>query len=157
MAEIDLSVPFSIEGLRRALSDIRGQPLYLHPFPFQAALPKTCGIWLGTSVDDHIFFEQHTSRLHQEHIVLHEIGHMLFDHHTLGAESEVALALLSDLSPHLIKRFLTRANYDTWQEQEAEMFASIVRTEVERIGRSRPRGVPGRLATAFGASAPDGR
>lgn len=79
--QLTLPRPFSIDALCRELSRTRGRPLHLHALPDQAAGGNICGLWLATPTDDHIFYEQRTTQIHQEHIILHEIGHMLFDHH----------------------------------------------------------------------------
>ncbi|MCD9194700.1 hypothetical protein [Streptomyces albireticuli] len=79
--QLTLPRPFSIDALCRELSRTRDRPLHLHALPDQAADGNICGLWLATPTDDHIFYEQRTTQVHQEHIILHEIGHMLFDHH----------------------------------------------------------------------------
>ncbi|MFC5919079.1 hypothetical protein [Streptomyces pulveraceus] len=113
--------------------------------PTPIARTEACGLWLSTETDDHIFFETRTSPLHQEHIVLHEIGHLLFDHQMLGDGDHAGIgALLPDLSPRLVQRLLARTNYSTRQEQEAEMLASLIRTHAAARGRGRG---PQRCAT----------
>ncbi|UQI45537.1 hypothetical protein M1P56_14855 [Streptomyces sp. HU2014] len=79
--QLTLPRPFSIDALCEELSRSRDRPLHLHALPDQAADGNICGLWLATPTDDHIFYEQRTTQIHQEHIILHEIGHMLFDHH----------------------------------------------------------------------------
>nr|ADZ45348.1 putative regulator component [Streptomyces sp. NRRL 30471] len=110
-----------------------------------------CGLLLATSTDDHIFYEQRTGRLHQEHIVLHEIGHLLFDHRTINLSEDAGRSiLLPDLDPRLVQRLLARSNYDTQQEQEAELLASLIRTRVLRREPEAPSGVLGKLEAALG-------
>ncbi|MGW7411718.1 hypothetical protein [Streptomyces sp. NPDC054863] len=130
LEQLDPPDPFSLELLCRALETSRGRALHLHPLPLQAATAGACGLWLATGDSDHIFFEQQTTRSHQEHIVLHAIGHMLFDHHSLEADEfgGFAAALLPDLSLKLVERLLGRTDYTTREEQEAEMFAGVLRT-----------------------------
>jgi hypothetical protein len=109
-----------------------------------AATAGVCGLWLATSAADHIFFEEQTTRSHQEHIVLHEIGHLVFDHHSVRSDDFGGLsALLSDLSPRLIERLLGRTDYTTREEQEAEMFASVLRTWQGRVGGADSAGAAG--------------
>ncbi|MEV5598087.1 hypothetical protein [Streptomyces sp. NPDC052496] len=111
--------------------------------PTHVAKIEACGLWLATDTDDHIFFEARTAPLHQEHIVLHEIGHLLFDHQMAADGRHGGLGtVLADLSPRLIQRLLARTNYSTRQEQEAEMLASLIRTHAAARGR-----VPQRCAT----------
>ncbi|MEU5087753.1 hypothetical protein [Streptomyces sp. NPDC021356] len=111
-------------------------------------------MWLATETGDHIFFETHTTPLHQEHIILHEIAHLLFDH---GSQASLAVDLthlFTDLSPATVRRLLGRTSYTTVQEQEAEMLASLIRTATERQGGSPPTGVLGNLEAALGVGGP---
>ncbi|MFD7663873.1 hypothetical protein [Streptomyces sp. NPDC059788] len=149
--QFDLPRSFSMDALCDSVSRQRGRPLYLHPLPDQAAAAGACGLWLATATDDHIFFERHTVRLHQEHIVLHEIGHMLFDHHAVDTRTGSAILpdLFLDLDPRLVRRLLARTNYSTRQEQEAEMLASLIRAGDHGPGRERD-GVLRNLGAALG-------
>ncbi|WP_374984791.1 hypothetical protein [Streptomyces fradiae] len=149
--QLVLPRPFSLEPLCAQLSASRGRPLHLHPLPIQAAAAGACGLWLATDTDDHIFYEQRTARPHQEHIVLHEIGHMLFGHHTVEAgPAGLPRGLLDDLSPRLVRRVLGRTDYSTRQEQEAEMLATLIRTGETAHGRCLPPDPYGKLHEALG-------
>ncbi|GAA2591591.1 hypothetical protein [Streptomyces axinellae] len=156
--QLSVPHPFAIDTLCQELSAQRQRPLHLHPLPQQTAQNSICGVWLATETDDHIFFEQRTSRVHQEHILLHEIGHMLFDHHGTDLDhGKVSQALLPDLSPQLVQRLLGRTSYTNRQEQEAEMLASLLRIRVSQSAARAPHGVLARLEAALGARATDGR
>ncbi|RLU79971.1 hypothetical protein CTZ27_36105 [Streptomyces griseocarneus] len=156
--QLSVPHPFTVDALCQELSARRRRPLHLHPLPQQAARNNICGMWLATETDDHIFFEQRTSRVHQEHILLHEIGHMLFDHHgTDLGHSEASQGLLPDLSPELVKRLLGRTSYTNRQEQEAEMLASLLRIRASHSAARAPHGVLDRLEAALGARAADER
>ena len=97
-----------------------------------------CGMWIATDTVDYIFHGRGTSPLHQQNIVLHEIGHMLCDH--TGRDAGIA-AMLSSLDPAMVKRVLARDRYSTPQEKEAELAAALI---LERAGW------PGAGATPFG-------
>ncbi|MEV7615478.1 hypothetical protein [Streptomyces sp. NPDC089799] len=159
LGQLDLPHPFAIETLCAHLSAYRGRPLHLHPLPDQAAVAGACGLWIATDTDDHIFYEQRTARSHREHIVLHEIGHMLLDHHATTGPALPGgpfAELFGDLSPRLVRRMLARANYSTRQEQEAEMLASLIRTGETGTGRHRrPMDAYGKLHAALGVSTDD--
>ncbi|WP_433724380.1 hypothetical protein ACQP2Y_03100 [Actinoplanes sp. CA-051413] len=45
-----------------------------------AGLP--CGLWISVETADYVFYDPETSQLHAEHIILHELGHMLSGHTT---------------------------------------------------------------------------
>lgn len=154
--QVQLPRPFSIASFRDHVAAHRGRPLHLHALPLEAATDGACGLWLATTADDHIFYEQHTSTLHQEHIVLHEFGHMVFDHHPVaeGADDGDTLrAVLPDLEPRLIGRLLGRTNYSTRQEREAELLASLLRTGADQPLRRERHGPLASLSAALGVEA----
>ncbi|MFE3071612.1 hypothetical protein [Streptomyces sp. NPDC059247] len=151
---VRLPQPFSIPTFREHVAEQRGRPLHLHPLPRDASRAGACGLWLATTTDDHIFYERHTSALHQEHIVLHEFGHMLFEHGPQAEETDDGDALrstfLPDLDPHMVGRILGRTNYSTRQEREAELLASMLRTGADQPHRHAPQGPLASLSAAIG-------
>jgi hypothetical protein len=139
---IRIPSPFNLDAFCAEVESRRGRPLIRRPVPgLNAAAP--CGLWIGTTAADHVFYDPGTSPLHAEHIVLHELAHILSGHS--GADGALA-QLFPDLDPATVSRVLGRVGYTTEQEREAEMMASLIR------GRSaRPPGTRfGRLADAFG-------
>ncbi|MER5963208.1 hypothetical protein [Streptomyces sp. NPDC002057] len=151
---VRLPQPFSIPSFREHVAEQRGRPLHLHPLPLDASTAGACGLWLATATDDHIFYEQHTSALHQEHIVLHEFGHMLFEHdpRSEGPDDDDTLrrTFLPDLDPRMVGRILGRTNYSTRQEREAELLASMLRTGADQPPRHRRQGPLASLSAAIG-------
>jgi len=93
---------------------------------------------------DYVFYEAETSQLHREHIILHELGHLLCEHQpTEVLDEEVVAQLLPDLNPAVVYRVLGRTTYTAIEEQEAEMLASLVRGRVEHdLRTARKLGVP---------------
>ncbi|MFB6849012.1 hypothetical protein ACFCXS_29745 [Streptomyces sp. NPDC056373] len=155
---LDLSRPVTLDELCRRLARHRDRPLHVHPLPTQPVAPGACGVWLATDTDDHIFVEPATSRLHQEHIILHEISHMLLEHDSTDLDpASAASALMPDLSPALVRQLLARTSYDTPQEQEAETLASLMwSTALHSSGpeRSTSEGPLGKLEKALGLDGP---
>ncbi|WP_328301817.1 hypothetical protein OG389_31005 [Streptomyces sp. NBC_00435] len=94
-----------------------------------------CGLWVGTASVDYVFYEAQTTPLHREHIVLHEIGHILFGHNSLEA-ADTGASGGADGTGAGIATVLGRTNYTTHQEREAEMLASMIRI---RTGSRGPR------------------
>jgi hypothetical protein len=123
--------PFSVPALIDAIAEQRGRALYLHPMDRVDGVPDMpCGMWVATDVADHIFFEQATSAFHQEHIILHELGHMICGH-TIGMldSADVNVDFPADSTaddPDVVASALRRASYNTRQEREAEMLASLL-------------------------------
>ncbi|MEV0374823.1 ImmA/IrrE family metallo-endopeptidase [Streptomyces sp. NPDC050636] len=113
------------------LSADRGRPIQLVPLPLGAETP--CGMWLATDAFDVIVVEADTSSLHQDHIIAHELAHMLCNH---GDSAEFETAMMRDLMPNLdprrVREMLGRTSYSTAEEQEAEIVASLI---LERVTR----------------------
>jgi hypothetical protein len=121
---LQLPDPFSVPALCDSISAQRGRTLYLHPLDKpEGVLDMPCGMWVATDVADHVFFEQQTSQFHQEHIILHELGHMICGHTIamLGDDFDP-----SETGGEVVQQALLRASYNTEQEQEAELVATLI-------------------------------
>jgi hypothetical protein len=92
-----------------------------------------------------------TSRLHQEHIVLHELAHIIFDHKALRSAADVQ-ALLPDLDPQMVTTVLARSPYTSEQEQQAEVLADLIAVRARRRHVPVAECVPwiGRAVDVFG-------
>jgi hypothetical protein len=147
-----IPVPFDLNVLLDLLEAARGRPIELIPFSGTAS-GKLCGIWVGTDRLDLIYYEEATSLLHQDHIILHEIGHMVCEHTgTAMSTDQVRSLLLTDVvrgqvdtvlgrGSHTAVRsrvdtVLGRGSYTAVQEQEAELVATLI---MERATRPAPR------------------
>ncbi|MCO5968343.1 hypothetical protein [Actinoallomurus soli] len=74
-----------------------------------------------------MLYTRSTSPLHQCHIVLHELGHLAFDHQEGGLEaSDLARLLAPNLDPSVVDRVFGRIAHATRAENEAETFADLV-------------------------------
>jgi hypothetical protein len=113
-------------------------------------------VWLETETEDFVFYESNTSRLHQDHIVLHEIGHIVRRHTATDLlPDSVFEGLFPDLDRSTVRRLLGRSSYSSRQEQEAETVAGILR-EASELGWIPPddNGSADRAASAFGVYDP---
>jgi hypothetical protein len=143
---------FSVDALCQVISAQRGRPLHVHPLdlPTSSGL-NACGMWIATDVADHVFVEHRTSRFHQEHIILHEIGHMLCDHVTEDLPAGLTEALRGgEVDSGLARQVLARTSYTTGQEKDAELVASLI---LERVARRHARALgdaDSRLGTILG-------
>ncbi|MCX5386238.1 ImmA/IrrE family metallo-endopeptidase [Streptomyces sp. NBC_00083] len=150
---VERSLPFDAVCAR--VEELRGRRLVLRELPEEAAQSGVCGLWLGTDTADYIFYEARTAPLHREHIVLHEIGHVLCDHRRDIAAGAGDLAGPPDgeLQPQLVKRLMARSSYTTREEQEAEMIASLIQSSGKP---SRLAGPLGRLGAFLGLTVTGG-
>ncbi|MFI6996262.1 hypothetical protein [Nocardia sp. NPDC050175] len=112
-----------------AVRTMRQRPIRLMPMELPADGP--CGLWIALALEDLIFYEADTTRTHRDHIILHEIAHMLCDHGSLGpVDEELGRILFPDLRVEFLRRVLARSGYDNDEEAQAEMLASML---AERI------------------------
>ncbi|MET9451139.1 regulator component [Streptomyces cinerochromogenes] len=145
----------SLDAVCARVEELRGRPLVLRELPEEAAATGACGLWLGTDNADYVFYEARTAPLHREHIILHEIGHVLCDHHRSITDDgdDLTDRLLEGLQPHLVRRVMARTSYTTTEEQEAEMIASLIQS----AGTAGPVAGPlGRLGAFLGVTADAG-
>ncbi|SFQ71254.1 hypothetical protein SAMN05421810_11434 [Amycolatopsis arida] len=143
----DLPRPWDVEVLCQELARNRSRPLLLHPvdipaFPF--------GMWYDDGVRDHVFYRSSASGYYRDHIVLHEICHMLAGH---GVPTEDVLADQVDAAvPGVSFRGASGRAYNNHEEELAETFAAMVL----RMARQRRPGsvsaVERRAEELFGAT-----
>lgn len=119
---LDLPPAGSVQELCATIAQRRQRPIRLLPTTF----PDTalCGLWIATESADYLVYEQATSELHQEHIILHELGHLLCGH-DLGGRLDGGL--FAALDAGAVRGMLGRTNYSTVEEREAELTASLIR------------------------------
>lgn len=106
--------------------------------------PDVMGMWVATDTMDLIMYEQSTTPPHQDHIILHELSHLLCDHFRDSLpDADHMRSLLPDLDPAMIRRMLGRAGYSADEEREAELLASIIAQRAARAAGS------GRMGSAL--------
>ncbi len=134
---IDLPVPFDARAFCDLLATRRGRPIVLCPVAIRGA---PSGAWMGGPSTDFIFYARDTSRLHQEHIILHEVSHLLCGHRpTRVTDGEWSQVLFAYLPPGTVQEVLYRAAYSAEEEREAELLASLI---LERTASTLPPGTP---------------
>ncbi|MFJ8313015.1 MULTISPECIES: ParH-like protein [unclassified Streptomyces] len=116
---MELPVPFDAFRLAETVARRRGRPIDLMPAAWQPGVP--CGLLVTAEVADYIVYAADTSPLHQQHILVHELSHLLCEH-----DGALSTGLVPHLSPELVGRVLGRTVYSQPQEQEAELLASLV-------------------------------
>src|SRR5690606_3208973 len=106
----------------------------VHLVPFELNTPQLYGIWFATDTADYITYERSTSRLHQEHIIAHELAHIVRGHGGVTQELDRAAAarLLPTMDRGVVRTMLPRSGYSDRDEQEAETLASLLLARLRR-------------------------
>jgi IrrE N-terminal-like domain len=136
----DLGLPQadSIRELLPAIEERSGYSIRLAPAPLDRG-QGVCGMWIRTTEGiDYIFVHEMASQAHQDHVIAHEIAHILRNHEgrlDLPQVNPVTDRLVSSLDPATVKMMLGRSDYDYRDEQEAELIGSHLQRYVHRPGR----------------------
>ncbi|WP_174184566.1 hypothetical protein [Nocardia barduliensis] len=147
----DLPIPHPWD-LRTYLDDVaeyRGRSISLLPIDTALLAGTGCGtgsgLWIAKQDSDVIVYGADTTEWHAEHIIMHELGHMLLGHGPEQTEpgdplvSTPTVAAVADLlpsiSPESIAHVLGRTDYGTLRERDAETFADMVMLHAMRPPR----------------------
>lgn len=120
--------PWDINEFLDRLEHHRGRAIDLCAVSWSAG--TSSGAWQQRRDHDVIAYAANTSGFHQDHIILHEIGHMISQHRGRCVLSEdeaqrIAPGLAPAAFAHLLDRSTTEA-----EEHEAEMIASLIHQQV---------------------------
>jgi hypothetical protein len=121
---------FSLDRFRDWVAALYRRPILCEPL---AMHPDFSGAWVRTPVADVVFYEAETTSLHQAHIQLHELCHILLDHGTLVIDVTV-LGVVRHILMHGIEPFThtgdlpfrLRSRHTNAEEKEAEALASLI-------------------------------
>lgn len=150
LCEVGVPEPFDVDVFCANVAARRGRRVQLHELPTEVG--RVCGLYVSLPAVDHVYFATGTSPRHQQHIIVHELMHLLFGHGGLrGFSSEVLERLLPGLDPGLVRAALARGGYSNPEEREAETVASLVMRHVRTVPAGlRADPVAERIETAFG-------
>lgn len=132
--------PFDLGLYLWQLQEHRNRPIHIHDLP-TSAVAALCGAWIAFQGVDHVFVDPAAAGRHRDHIIAHEIAHMLLNHRPSTTLNHGARRTLLDMigAPPTL-RVSTRAGHDR-HERAAELFATLAltgqgeppqRTRVER-------------------------
>jgi hypothetical protein len=150
--EIGVPEPFDLGVFCANVARARRRRVQLHELA--PGVGRVCGLYVSLPAADHVFFAVGTSPRHRQHIIVHELMHLLFGHGGLLGQSisnDVLERLLPGLDLALVRAALGRGGYSDPEEREAETVASLV---MEHAGHP-PAGTgddpaAARIETAFG-------
>lgn len=126
---VSVPSPFAIEDFCSLLGGARGRPIQIVAvdLPPRAAM---CGAWLASVSADYVCVDRSAPELLREHIILHELCHIMCDHR--GDPTAEQLTRYGPLAPSTVRRMLERTLYDSTEEREAELLASEIGARINR-------------------------
>lgn len=111
-----IPAPWDIDRFTEVVAEHRGRPIQLLPRMMSRYASVATGLWIRQADQDLIVYDNSGARLHQEHVILHELSHMLCGHEGMSLPVETEEA----------PRVLHRSAYDTREELEAETLAYVI-------------------------------
>lgn len=124
LAAVPVPRPWSMNAWVDRLEVWRGREIDLVPIAYRPGQPS--GAWQARPDYDLIAYTEHTSALHQDHIIAHELAHMLCAHTgTCQLSESEAASLAPDLAPAALSHLLTRVTSGA-DEYEAELIAVLL-------------------------------
>lgn len=113
-----------VQGICEVIEAHMGRRIHLEPWPMARDM---AGLWIANNTRDYIFYAQDATPPHQEHIILHELAHILSGHPQMPIDPQLLQELFF---PHLdrdaVHLALSRSCYDDNREREAEVLASLI-------------------------------
>ncbi|GAA0935693.1 hypothetical protein Vau01_099300 [Virgisporangium aurantiacum] len=133
-AGLQIPDPFDAVELADRAGRCLGHRIRLCGIDMPAGAPY--GLTLFTTDGGHIVaYERSTNRLHRDHIISHELGHILLGHEPMPIDDpDAAKLVFPRLSPELVSRVLNRnGTYGKLEELEAETMATILMERVSQV------------------------
>ncbi|GAA3850815.1 ImmA/IrrE family metallo-endopeptidase [Saccharothrix violaceirubra] len=112
-----------VRELCESLGARRGRVIELVAMPLSPL--GMSGLWLAAADVDIVCYESGTSRPHQDHIILHELGHILYGHAQATEVADALAPMFTALDPGVLRVMLARRHHTFGEneEREAEDFA----------------------------------
>lgn len=132
--------PWDIEQYAERVAEYRQRPIELIPRMMSRYASVATGLWIRRGDRDQVIYDNSGTKLHQDHVILHELAHMLCGHEGMSVPAGDAKEEGT--------RVLHRGAYDNPQELEAETLAYVI-WQAAGLRLVPGRGPVTRLAGAF--------
>jgi Zn-dependent peptidase ImmA (M78 family) len=133
LQQVALPNPWDANEFLNQLERHRGREIDLCAVPW--SFGDGTGAWKRAADYDLIAYAANTTSIHQDHIILHEVGHMVFDHRGRCVLSQQqAHRLAPHLQPAAFAHLLNGTSHRS-EEAEAETFATMILARVARQDR----------------------
>ncbi|MCW2916704.1 MAG: hypothetical protein JWN52_4772 [Actinomycetia bacterium] len=126
-----IPTPFDLDQFIAQLAEQRGRRIRLSSFSAHPDAPS--GLVISTRGTDYILHARTGSPFFRDHVIAHELGHLLLEHPGQPGctdPGELLSGLMPHLDPALITRILGRSTYThayaNARERDAEVFATLM-------------------------------
>lgn len=142
--------PWNIDAFLDRVEHHRGRGIDLCAVSWTPG--DSTGAWQRCADHDVLAYPENTSGPHQDHVILHELGHVISQHRGRCVLSvEQAQRIAPDLGARAFAHLLHRAS-DPAEESEAELIAVLLSRRVRESPQVAPEADPRitRIADVFG-------
>ncbi|SDP35118.1 hypothetical protein SAMN04487905_103314 [Actinopolyspora xinjiangensis] len=137
LGAVTLPEPWNVDEFLDRLEEHRGREIDLCAVSWSVG--DSTGAWQRNEDHDVIAYPDNTSTLHQDYIILHEIGHLISEHRGRCVLSvQEAQHRAPDLAPAAFAHLLHRVDAAV-EEHEAETVATLLLARITRQPRKRRR------------------
>ncbi|MFF5175408.1 hypothetical protein ACFY3U_22635 [Micromonospora sp. NPDC000089] len=119
-----VATPFTVDDLCTVLERVRGRQLVVSTLRTRHTDARA--MWCRGATTDHILLGSAHPRLHRDHLILHGIGHMIFDHVGSPAVGRDIRKVLPAADGAGMRRGVKRVVHTQREERQAEVFATRV-------------------------------
>ena len=127
---------FQLDHFAAHIAKQRNRPLHILTVPFASTL---FGVWIPAEIADYIFVNATLPVMHQTHIALHEIAHMLLGHRLRRVDDVLPRDLVAQLGDGTITgrlRVAPKGRQDPDSEEyESERFVYAIQKRIVRAKR----------------------
>lgn len=151
LRSLGVEAPLDVDTLCERLAARQQRPITL--VPHAMPVPGPSGIWFAAAEADYIVYQSETTTSHQDHIIYHELAHIMAGHgDAWNEEPDVGPwhHLMPNLSRETINRVLLRTCFDDEREREVETIATILREWASVLHHVYPRRPSHPTATRLG-------
>ncbi|MCM4083920.1 ImmA/IrrE family metallo-endopeptidase [Paractinoplanes hotanensis] len=116
--------PFELDLFVREVGASRRRTIETMAFSMPAGAPR--GVCVATDTRDYIIVDEAAAGSQRAHIILHEISHLLLGHQLRVTDFLDQLFVHLNMGVIQDRRVIARTTYNTTDEREAEILASIL-------------------------------
>ncbi|AEF43091.1 hypothetical protein [Hoyosella subflava] len=127
LARLRMPEPWSIDALIGEVSAVMGFEIQVQTVPPEALEDSPCGMTLVCPGQAVLVVAEGSPRWHTELVICHELAHMLLEHQS-GEKPprELLQAWFPSFDPDDVQMMFGRTTFDTREEQEAELLATLI-------------------------------